>query len=56
MTSSKELADLAVRLARIRKLCDELANALGIDEEQRALIAQLRTDSDTVYQALTKKS
>jgi len=54
MTSSEELADLGVRLARIRKLCDEFADALGMAEEQRALVAQLRTDADTVYQALTK--
>jgi hypothetical protein len=55
MTSGEELADLAVRLATTRKLYDELTEALGIGDEQRTLIAQLRTDLDAVYQALTKK-
>lgn len=56
MSAIAEQDDLAARIERVRKLCDELDRALGTADEQRTLLAQMRTDADVVYRALIKKS
>lgn len=55
-----ELTDVAHRLQRIRKLCDDLDVALGAAERQRdaaerqrAMIAQMKEDAEAVCSSLT---
>jgi hypothetical protein len=47
--------DVAARLARIRKLIDDLDKAMGTADDQRALLAQIREDADAAYKTLVAK-
>lgn len=51
-----ETSELAARIARIRKLCDDLSAAVSANEQQRELLDQMKQDADDVYKALTTKS
>jgi hypothetical protein len=55
MNTPEEIAELTERLARIRKLCDDLDKALGIADDHRALLTQMKSDMDAAYRALTTK-
>jgi hypothetical protein len=54
--TSDEVVELARRLERIRKLCDDLDKALGSADEHRRLLAQMKADADAALKALTDKS
>ncbi len=47
--------ELTERIARIRRLCDDLSTALSSADTQRELIAQMKRDADDVYKVLTAK-
>jgi hypothetical protein len=51
-----ETNELAQRIARIRRLCDDLGTALDSADKQRELLAQMKRDADDVYKALTSKT
>lgn len=48
--------ELAARIARIRKLCDDLAKAVTANDQQRELLGQMKQDADDAYKMLTKKT
>ena len=50
-----ETNELAERIARIRRLCDDLGTALDSADKHRELVAQMKRDADDVYKALTAK-
>jgi ABC-type transporter Mla subunit MlaD len=50
-----ETHDIAQRIERIRRLCDDLSTALDSADKQRELLAQMKRDADDVYKALNAK-
>ena len=58
MKQDAESADAAARIARIRKLCDDLDRALESNEAQRAALIKLKNETDDAERILksSKKS
>ena len=50
-----ESEELAARIERIRRLCDDLTKVLGAADRQREHIEKMKVDADAVYKALTAK-